>query len=117
MENTIVHFDLMVGDTAKAKAFYGRIFDWSFKAWGEGDEYELIQTGDDPEGGLMKKPEQAPRPMCNIYVQVQSIDETLDKVIEGGGAVLVPKTPIEGMGYFAVFMDPDAISMGLFEPS
>ena len=114
MDNPIVHWELMVGDPAKAKEFYNTIFDWEF------DEssfpgYWMIKTGADPGGAMMAKPEGAPMSALNTYFGVAEIDDTLAKAVAAGATVLVPKTTIEGVGYWAMFADPDGIPIGLLQ--
>jgi predicted enzyme related to lactoylglutathione lyase len=112
MTNPIVHWELMVGDVERAKAFYGRIFGWQFSPLGP--EYTTVDTGGTPGGGLMAKPPSAPAAALNVYFQVESIDKTLRDVVEAGGTVVVPKTPIPP-GWFAMFVDPDGIPIGVLE--
>jgi predicted enzyme related to lactoylglutathione lyase len=108
----MVHWELMVGDVDRTKAFYGRIFGWKFS--GYGPEYTTIDTGGTPAGGLMAKPPGAPMPALNVYFEVADIEKTLREVVEAGGTVVVPKTPIPP-GWFAMFVDPEGISIGILQ--
>lgn len=115
MGNPLCHFELMTNDTDKAKAFYGAVFDWKF------DEktmpgYTLIETGQDPSGGVFPKPDEAPHPCLNVYFTVDDIEATLGKANECGGKTLVPRTPIPNVGHFAMFTDPEGIAIGLLQP-
>jgi predicted enzyme related to lactoylglutathione lyase len=47
---------------------------------------------------------------------VDDIDATLEKVTENGGRILVPKTVIPNVGYFAMFADPEGIAIGIMKP-
>ncbi len=115
--NPICHFEFLVPDPEKTKAFYGKIFAWKFQST-PGGEYQMIQTGSWPFGGLMKKPEGMPvNAALRVYVQVESIDETLKKAEAAGAKVEVPKMAEPGEGYFALFQDPDGIVLGIFEVS
>jgi hypothetical protein len=115
MKNAMCHWELMVGDTEKTKAFYRRVFDWKFdEATFPG--YTAIDTGREPRGGLMLKPEQAPAPALNVYFTVDDVQRTLHDVVEAGGKVVVPKTQIPTVGAFAMFTDPDGIAVGILEP-
>jgi predicted enzyme related to lactoylglutathione lyase len=115
MGNPLAHWELMVTDVAKAKEFYGKVFDWEYSTDPAHPEYGLISTGSEPGGGIMAKPPQAPVPMLTVYFMVDSVDETLEKATAAGGSVVVPKTPIPGHGAFGVFVDPDEIGVGIFE--
>jgi len=112
MSNPMVHWELMVPDVERAKAFYGRVFGWKFA--GYGPEYTTIETGQAPAGGLMAKPPTAPAAALNVYFEVASIERTLRDVVEAGGTVAVPKTEIPP-GWFAMFIDPDGIAVGILE--
>jgi hypothetical protein len=115
MSNELCHFEFMSNDVTRCRRFYETIFDWKF------DEqsmpgYTLIQTGREPGGGLMQRPESAPRPCFMVYFMVDDIPATLRKAEQAGGKVLKPETPIPGVGAFAVFGDPDGNAIGVFKP-
>lgn len=114
MPNPICHWELMVDDVARSRAFYGKVFDWRFEI-DPGNEYTMIHTGREPGGGMMARPPMAPTAALNTYVEVATIDGTLPKVIAAGGMVIVPKTEIPGVGWFAMFVDLDRIPIGIFE--
>jgi len=113
MGNPISHWELMVSDVAKAEAFYSSVFDWEFDR--SSPSYHMVKTGSDPAGGIMLKPEMAPSSGLNAYFQVDDIDATLQKASAGGASVLVPKHPIEGIGFWAMFADPDGIAIGILQ--
>ena len=48
-------------------------------------------------------------------VHVKSVDEYSSKAERLGGKVVVPKTAIPGMGYYAVCLDTENNSFGIFE--
>ena len=115
MPNPICHFELLVPDPEKAKSFYAQVFDWKFEST-PGSDYQLIQTGAPPCGGLMKSPGEMPvRAALQVYVLVESVEETLKKAETAGGKVIVQKTEVPEVGYFAVFQDPDHIVLGILE--
>ncbi|MEW6050149.1 MAG: VOC family protein [Candidatus Zixiibacteriota bacterium] len=49
-----------------------------------------------------------------IYVMVDDLQAYLDKAVKLGGSVVVPPTPIPGVGAFAMFKDLDGNCLGLF---
>jgi predicted enzyme related to lactoylglutathione lyase len=112
MANPMVHWELMVRDVERAKAFYGRVFGWTFGSYSP--EYTQIETGGTPEGGMMPKPPSAPTPSLNVYFQVDDIERTLREVVEAGGMVVVPRMEIPP-GWFAMFLDPDGIAIGILQ--
>jgi predicted enzyme related to lactoylglutathione lyase len=113
MGNPICHWELMVNDVKKAKAFYGKVFDWKFDDKGM-PGYTLIQPGRDPAGGMMAKPPQAPGCALSVYFLVEDIEKTLAKATRAGAKVVVPKTEIPTVGWFATFLDPDGICVSIF---
>lgn len=115
MGNPLVHFELMVNDVDRSKKFYGDVFDWKFKE-DEAMGYTMIDTGKDPGGGMMKKPDQAPHYALAEYFQVDDIDETLGKVAAAGGSPGMPRTEIPNIGWWAMFFDPDGIPVMIFQP-
>lgn len=116
MANNLCYFELMVSDVEKARAFYTKVFDWRLKKSESFPDYYSIDTGQAPEGGLMKKPEQAPSHSISPYFLVESAEETLKKAEGAGGRVGFPKTEIPGIGWWALFFDPDGIPIMIFEP-
>jgi hypothetical protein len=115
MSNPLCHFELMTADPARCREFYGKVFDWTFDS-SSMPGYTLVHTGQEPTGGVFAKPAQAPHPCLNVYFTVSDIDETLAKATKHGGKVLVPKTPIPGVGHFAMFTDPEGIAVGIMRP-
>lgn len=113
MNHVLCHFEIPADDPEKMKEFYTQLFGWKIeKSPGFGDYY-MIQTGGTPGGGLMKRPMPQAVP-CN-YIAVESVDEYAAKVVKLGGKIVVPKTPIPTMGFFAVGIDPEGNCVGLFE--
>jgi predicted enzyme related to lactoylglutathione lyase len=115
MSNHLCHFEFMVSDSGKAKEFYGKVFDWSFKTDESMGGYTMIDAGKEPGGGMMNKPDTAPHYALSVYFWVDSIDETMAKVTEAGGQVIVQKMEIPGMGWWGLFADPDGIPVGIYE--
>jgi predicted enzyme related to lactoylglutathione lyase len=112
--NPLCHFEFMVSDLDKAKAFSGKVFDWKFRT-DQSMDYLMIDTGTEPGGGMMKKPDEAPYFALGEYFLVDSIEDTLAKVEAAGGKLGVPKMEIPGMGWWALFFDPDGIPVGIFQ--
>ncbi|MBN1344605.1 MAG: VOC family protein [Phycisphaerae bacterium] len=116
MANPLCHFEFLTNDPEKCKAFYSKVFDWEFQTPPGHPHYTLIATGSEPGGGMMKKPDECPAPTVGIYIAVDNVEETLAKVTGAGGRVVMPKTPIPGVGAIAVFIDPENIGIGILQP-
>jgi uncharacterized protein len=61
----------------------------------------------------MHRSGETPNPV--ITIGVDAIDDTLKQVESAGGETLVARTPIENMGAFAYFRDPEGNVLGLWE--
>jgi hypothetical protein len=114
MGNPVVHWELMVNDQQKAIAFYSAVFDWEIDQTSM-PGYPMVLTGAEPPGGMMLKPVQVPTCALNTYFGVDDIEATLAKAVAAGATVLAPKTEVAGVGYWAMFLDPDGIPIGIFQ--
>ena len=110
----IVHFEIPSDNPEKAVDFYQTVFGWKCNKWGDMD-YWLTTTGDDSQlginGAIMKRnhPQQ---PLTNS-IGVKDIEAVIKAIEANGGKMVVPKTPIPGVGYYAYFVDIDKNIMGI----
>jgi uncharacterized protein len=111
-----IHFEIPSDNPEKAIDFYTKVFGWKFSRWGD-MEYWLCTTGDDKEpginGAIMKRINPG-QPFAN-HISTPNIDETMKAIEAAGGQIIVPKTAIPTMGYFAYFMDLDKTIMGIMQ--
>jgi predicted enzyme related to lactoylglutathione lyase len=114
-----IHFDLTVDNPERAMKFYRDTFGWKFEKWDGPLEYWMVTTGDEKEpginGGLSKKGESG-MPSMNT-IGVPSVDRFSKKIQDNGGKVLMPKTPIPGVGWFATCQDTEGNIFGIIEQS
>jgi len=115
---TIVHFDIPADDMESAKKFYKELFDWKIESVPRPMEYNNIATKDEKgndgiDGGMGERRE--PGAGVTNYIGVDSIYDYIKKVEDLGGKIIMPKTPIPGFGYLAVFLDTENNAMGLWE--
>ena len=113
----VTHFEVPADDPARAQKFYSQVFGWKFDKWDGPMEYWMTITGDNKEpginGGLMKRvPGQFG---ITNYIEVSSIDEFLNKIRSNGGNVIVPKTSISEVGYFAQCTDTEGNIFGIIQ--
>ena len=116
MTHTVVHFEIPADDVNRLKGFYAGLFDWDVEETPGMPDYLMIHTapeGQGVNGGLMKK--QLPQQKPVNYINVESITDYVAKVTDLGGQVVMPKTAIPKMGYFAICLDPEANPFGLWE--
>jgi len=112
---TICHFEIPADDLLRARKFYETLFGWEFKHYPEMD-YWGIMTGEEGKavnGGMMKR-QNPQHPILN-YIDVECVDTYSQKVKDLGGQVVMGKTPVEGMGWFAICLDSENNAFGLWE--
>ncbi len=107
--------ELCTDDPAAAKAFYGKLFDWSLedKECNMGPFIEL-KAGEGQCGGIMGKDGGDCPTAWMPYVEVADLDASLAQVAELGGEVVVPACALEE-GRFAVLRDPQGARIGIFQ--
>ncbi len=129
MDHTIVHFEIPANDVAKLTKFYGELFGWKIeKTEGEGMddlEYNMVTTVPTDErgrptragvnGGIYKR--QDPNTPFTYYVEVESIDDYMQKVEALGGRILGEKMEVPSMGWTAFGADPEGNNFALFQPA
>jgi predicted enzyme related to lactoylglutathione lyase len=115
--NVLTHFEIPVDDVDKAKEFYSNLFDWEFN-YMEEMKYLMFNTESEDgktklSGGIFKKPNESFK--VTNYFSVKNLDESAKKVEVLGGKIVVPKTPVPGMGWFVHFTDIDGNLLALWE--
>jgi predicted enzyme related to lactoylglutathione lyase len=118
MSNAIVHFEIPVDDVQRAQQFYKKAFGWKFSdPFKMG--YHFVETrkaGEEGINGGMMLRKMPAQPFMN-YIMVKSIEKSLDKVVQAGGVVCLPKQEIgQGMGWIACFQDTEHNMMGFYQP-
>ncbi|WP_141013330.1 VOC family protein [Nocardioides sambongensis] len=110
----ITHIDIPVTDMERAKGFYADLFGWEIAAPPGFEDYPMWQAPNKISGGgLAPRSEGFTQPRS--YVEVDSIEETLAKVVAAGGTVAMDKSPISDTSWWAIFTDLDGNSVGLYE--
>jgi uncharacterized protein len=116
--NPVTWFEIPVSDMYRAKAFYESVFDLTleihespflFTAWFPMDEKAfgaggaLVQTDSHNQA----------RDGILIYFSVEDVEASMKKIMEKGGTLLQPKTPIGEYGFIGYFLDSEGNRIGL----
>jgi hypothetical protein len=113
----VIHFEIPADQPDRAVRFYEEVFGWKFDKWQGPQEYWLVTTGADGQpginGGLVRRREAGSSTVNTV--DVPSVDEYVRKVWTEGGAVVVPKMAIPGVGWLAYVKDPEGNVLGMME--
>ena len=105
----LTHFAINTDDVAATQAFYGSVFGWEFREYGEGFVQILNEEGVKAMGAIQERRELLPGEPTRGFectICVEDVDATAEKIIAAGGTVLMEKTTIPGVGHLLAFVDP-----------
>jgi predicted enzyme related to lactoylglutathione lyase len=116
MANPFVHVELNTGDVAKAKDFYGKLFDWKLEDSDmDGLTYTMVGVGEGTGGGMMKQMTPGAPPAWMPYVDVDDIQAATKKAKSLGANILRDVTPVADMGWLSILSDPTGATIGLWQ--
>jgi predicted enzyme related to lactoylglutathione lyase len=116
VDHIICHFEIPADDVETLAGFYKELFGWEVAPAPGFNDYWFVRTSADPNavaGGMMSR--QHPMQGIMNYVLVEDVAGYTERAQSMGAKLLVPKTEIPGMGWFAVITDPQNNCLGLFE--
>ena len=114
-----VHIDIAADSPERATRFYERVFGWKIQKLEGPMPYWLISTGTElapPIGAGVARREE-PWQAVTPTIGVDSVDAYEKKIVEEGGAVVVPKTDIPGVGQLLTFKDTEGNIFAILEPA
>jgi predicted enzyme related to lactoylglutathione lyase len=117
MGNPFVHAELNTTDVGKAKAFYGKLFDWKLEDMPMPDigTYTIVGVGDGTGGGMMKQMIPGAGSAWMPYVAVVDVKKSTKKAEDLGAKVLKDVTEVPDMGWFSILTDPTGATIGLWQ--
>ena len=110
---SIVHVEIHSNDPPRTKAFFANAFGWKFQDIPEMN-YMTWEAPSKPAGGL-QKPMEGRGPTVLNYLLSKEINEDIGRVQRAGGNILVPKSEIPGIGWFAIFQEPGGTAHALYQ--
>lgn len=121
--NRVVHFEIQADNIERVKKFYENVLGWRIVPMMTEDvsgmNYWGIVTGESGpgiNGGLYERTEDGEQfYLYDCTVDVENLDETMEKVKENGGAIVREKTEIPGVGFFAGAKDTEGNRFGLMQ--
>jgi hypothetical protein len=117
MAATLRHFAINADDVPRAKAFYERVFGWSFRPWGPPDFYQVDNAGRGLRGALQGRRDigEARMPGMEITFEVEDIQATIQAIEAAGGEILMPPFHIETVGRLIFFRDTEGNIAGAMQ--
>jgi predicted enzyme related to lactoylglutathione lyase len=111
MASPVVHFEIRSADPDATRAFYGKLFGWTYPEGGV-PGYTYVDTGVEGAvpGGI--SPLQGGDPLVTFFVGVADVAATLKAAVAGGGRVIQPATSVPGVT-FGLLADPYGQVVGL----
>jgi predicted enzyme related to lactoylglutathione lyase len=118
--NNVGYFELQATDPQRVIAFYERVFGWRFVEQPQITTRYFHIEGAGMPGGLVQRPVAIPEPPAgtNAFVcsmQVESFEQTAERVLENGGIVALERFAVPGRCWQGYFIDCDGNVFGIFE--
>src|SRR5260370_42533970 len=112
----VIHCETPAAARECASKFYLKVFGWKFDKWAGPMEYWMVTTGTDGtpgiNGGLIRNTNVK---TTTNTVGVESVDTAIKAATGAGGKLVMPKTPIPGVGYFAYCEDTEGNLFGVMQ--
>ena len=114
----VYYFEMPVDDFERAADFYETVFGWKVtRTERPGGPYYSVKTGDEKKPGIngsFFRKEEGWSQISNV-INVEDIDDAIEKIGEMDGEIVFPKTVISGVGYLAYFRDPEGNVLGMMQ--
>jgi predicted enzyme related to lactoylglutathione lyase len=100
-------------DFGRCADFYETVFGWNIRRR-DGGQIAFDDTSGEVSGTWVSDRPPSSEPGLVLYINVESVQQGLEKIVEAGGEVVTPLTP-QGEGEaFATFRDPAGNVLGIF---
>ncbi len=119
----VVHFEIPAANMNRARRFYENVFGWKTEKIPKMDYVALHSVKVDKKrmpvekgainGGMMKRSHGIKGPV--IAMNVKSVTASINKVLAHKGKLVMPKTEIMGMGFYAYVKDCEGNVIGLWQ--
>ena len=112
----VIHFEIPADNPERAIAFYEKAFGWKTQKYGT-INYWLVTAGEEKEigiNGAISERSQT-NPATTNTIGVQSYEESVEKIKQAGGEILMPKTAVPGIGYMTYCKDTEGNIFGIMQ--
>lgn len=116
MQGAFVHLELHSDEISAAKAFYARLFGWSYTDIPMGESvYTMIGTPREPGAGMQLRGMPDAPSMWLPYITVHDVRATVVKARDAGAEVIVEYMEAPGFGAGAILRDPTGATFGVWK--
>ena len=117
MGSPVTQWQVITSDPGKHSEFYATVFGWKVNA----DNplgYRMVDPGPAKgmPGGFWPAPAETPS-FVQLFIEVADIQETIRRVTEHSGTVLIPPQTLPQGEQMAILRDPMGVSFGLVVPA
>lgn len=115
MPNPVAKWQIITRDPEKTARFYMSLFQWEIDT-GNQMGYREIRTGSAGgiDGGIWPAGGDG-QDMVQLFVKVDSVEETVERAVRIGARLIVPKSTLPDGDTIAVLLDPTGIAFGVME--
>jgi predicted enzyme related to lactoylglutathione lyase len=104
-------------DPKQAQDFYTQLFGWGTEVFKPGEaDYTMISSGGQSHGGFSKAMEGAPPPHWLSSVQVENLEDTIEKAKSAGGKLAAGPFEMSEVGRMAIIVDPQGAFISAYQP-
>lgn len=126
--NPVVHFEMPYENRDRAAKFYEEAFGWKMNKLGpemgnymlaetaETDENRMVKTPGTINGGFYKKTDDPSSHPPSIVIQVENLEEAMEKVEKAGGKIMNKPEDIPGIGRWVSFRDSEGTRASMMQP-
>jgi predicted enzyme related to lactoylglutathione lyase len=117
MPATLRHFAINADDVPRAKAFYEKVFGWTFTPGGPPGFYQTHDINAGRVGALQgrRRIEGEAMPGMEMTFGVDDLEATIAAIEANGGSILMRPFKIEGVGRLIFFRDSEANIAGAMQ--
>ena len=118
MPSPVVFFQIATADPARAREFFGALFDWDFSE----NAIPITPVSIDPKGPADFDPKgsflQLPdgrAPYISVFVRVEDLWKTVTKAEELGAGIVLPITQTPTGSHVAIIQTPEGHTLGIVQ--
>ncbi len=109
----VVHFGVIGKDGEGLNKFFGELFDWRIDS-NNPINYGIVKAEDGGiGGGIGSVMQEGETGHATFYVEVENVQDSLNKAVQLGGNIVVSETVIPNMVTFGLFTDPEGHLIGV----